>query len=447
MAKMSALCVVLGLGSFALKNTFASPLTWFFVCGGGFATLYFAFGFSLLSEGRESAQKVLMLTPGLFIGGLERMILNLSKSLKSSSLWQPQVLAYDFAPTDASGSDLISAFQSLEIPVQSKVKPPRFSLKTAAQIASTISRDGVTVIHTHDLGALIYGAIAKIFLFNRVKLVHTQHSFVHLNRSWKYRYYERFFTLFANAISVVSEDTGHSYQKLGVPKNKLHLIPNGVDFPSSPDLDRCARIARRPELLQGLSIPLPISTRIDLNSYWIIYLARIHGRKGQDHALKIWNLLPVEARSKCSLIFVGPETESGEWARIQSLIDTSLDSERILMAGPSLHPNEWLKASDLYLSCSEFEGMPLSPIEAIGSGIPAILSKIPGHDFLEPYAKTYSLEEPEMGALLLNHTITRIEEDDQKFRNELWSKTETLRTNFTLATMSKHYAKLYGLKS
>jgi glycosyltransferase involved in cell wall biosynthesis/O-antigen/teichoic acid export membrane protein len=443
MSKMTGLCLGLGLICFAMQPLFSSSMNWFFVCGGSFAVLYLGFGFSLLSEGRSNSPKVLMLTPGLFIGGLERMILNLSKSLKSTSQWQPSVLAYDFAPVQGAGSDLIQAFESFAIPVHSKVKPSRFSIKTAAQIAGMVSREGVTVIHTHDLGALIYGAIAKLFLFSRVKLVHTQHSFVHLNRSWKYRYYERFFTLFANSIAVVSEDTEQSYKLLGVPTNKLHVIPNGVDFPAAPDLDRRIRILSRQELLAKL----PARSRVRLNDYWILYLARIHGRKGQDHAIALWNNLAPEIRQNCSLLLVGPETETGEWARIENLIKNAKDSERIVLAGPTLAPQEWLKAADVYLSCSEFEGMPLSPIEAIGSGIPALLSKIPGHEFLEPFAQSFELEKPLIGAELLTEMIGRISKDDNLYRRELWDRTEALRAGYTLATMSGHYEKLYGPKS
>jgi glycosyltransferase involved in cell wall biosynthesis/O-antigen/teichoic acid export membrane protein len=443
MGKMTLICVGLSVVSFFMKPLFQSELAWFFAAGGIFLVAYLGFGFSLLSEERNQNTKVLMLTPGLFIGGLERMILNLSKSLKSNSLWEPQVLAYDFAPAAGGASDLISAFQSLEIPVHAKIKPPRFSIKTAAHIAGMVSREGVTVIHTHDLGALIYGAIAKCFLFSRVKLVHTQHSFVHLNRSWKYRYYERFFTLFANSIAVVSEDTENSYRKLGVPSGKLHVIPNGVDFPEFPDLDRGLRIQERSSLLKSL----PVHSRVGLNDYWIVYLARIHGRKGQDQAIKLWRELDPALRKNCALLFVGPETEAGEWARIEALIKEAPDSEKMVLAGPSLNPNEWLRVADVYLSSSEFEGMPLSPVEAIGSGIPALLSDIPGHAFLKPYARTYSLLDPKSGASLLAEILAEIFKDDVKLRNETWNRSAPLRANYTLATMSGQYEKLYGPKT
>ncbi|MBC7397843.1 MAG: glycosyltransferase family 4 protein, partial [Bdellovibrionales bacterium] len=376
-----------------------------------------------------------------FIGGLERMILNLSKSLKESSVWQPQVLAYDFAPVAGLGTDLISSFQSFEIPVQSNQKPGRFSWKTVAKIAGHASKSGVTVIHTHDLGALIYGALAKFFLFKRVRLIHTQHSFVHLNRSWKYRYYEKFFTLFADSIAVVSPDTQKSYLQLGVPESKLHVIPNGVDFPSEPDLSRAKRIAKREALTENL----PLAPRLQIHSsdFWILYLARIHGRKGQDHALKLWAEMTPELRKSASLIFVGPETDPGEQARLEQLISETPDSNRIMIAGASQSPHEWIKAADLFLSSSEFEGMPLAPVEALGSGIPAVLSRIPGHEFLENYASLYPLSEPALGAKAVEFAMESTLDDNEAYRLELWEKSKAIRKSFTLSIMSKRYEKLY----
>ena len=439
-AKMAGISLFLGIFCVALKPLFQTELNWFFLCGSGFGVAYLFFGFSLLSEKIVAPSKVLMLTPGLFIGGLERMILNLSKSLKDTTSWQPQVLAYDCGIGEKNSPDLISAFQSLKIPVHTQMKPPRFSLKTAAQIASHVSKEGVRVIHTHDLGALIYGALAKVFLFSRVKLIHTQHSFVHLDRSWKYRYYERFFTLFASSVAVVSQNTGNQYLKLGVAKNKLHHIPNGVDFPDSPDLNRALRIERRKKLIRNMNTPL----NFGLNDIWILYLARVHSRKGQDHALALWNKLKPETRAKCVLIFIGPATEIAEWTRIEKIARVSNDSDRIAMLGPSLVPEDWIRSTDIYWSCSEFEGMPLSPVEAIGSGVPAILSKIPGHDFLTPFADCYSLADPMMGAEFMENMIARIESNDTLYRAELWKKSGPLRSSFTLSMMSGQYKKLYG---
>ncbi len=437
--------VSLGIVCTILRPVFHSEMLWFVVTGVGFSIAYLSFNFPLISDHSSRARKVLLLTPGLFIGGLERMILNLSQSLKQEANWQPQVLAYDFAPTESSGQDLIASFQSLEIPVKSQQKPPRFSIKTVAQIVVHAARDGVTVIHTHDLGALIYGAFAKMFLFSRVRLVHTQHSFVNLNRSWKYRYYERFFTLFADKIAVVSPDTKLSYLNLGIPEKKLRLIANGVLFPAAPILNPGERFEKREELLKAQLKKTRdlVFSQEPVKKFWLLYLARLHPGKGQDHALKLWSGLSPEMRAQSVLIFIGPETETGAKAHLEALAKTVPDRDKVIFAGGSDMPLEWMRVSDVFLSCSEFEGMPLSPVEALGCGVPAILSEIPGHEFLKSHADLYALDRPELGVQAVTRVYNDSKRDEIGFRRKKWTDAQVIRDSFTPGAMAKQYEKLY----
>lgn len=441
LSKMLCIGLVLGAVSWGMRSMFSTPISWFFFCGIGFTFAYLGLALLWVTDQSPRTRKVLMLTPGLFIGGLERMILNLSKGLKQHSVWKPQVFAYDFRVPRVCGTDLLESFAYLGIPVRSTVKPPRFSFRTAIGIARQVSGDSVTVIHTHDLGALIYGILAKFILFRKVRVVHTQHSFVHLNRSWKYRYYEKIFTWFADSVAVVSEDTRRGYIDLGVHEERLHVIANGVDFPEEPDFDRTHRIARRGALIHEHSQVSALSTfRSD---YWILYLARVHGRKGQDHALRLWAELAPRVRAECTLLFVGPESDPGELKRLQIIAENLPDSERVVFAGASQVPHDWIRASDMFLSSSEFEGMPLAPVEAIGSGVPALLSRIAGHEFLSSFADLYPFQQAHLGAESVERAFQRTMEDDAAFRQECWIRTQSIRESFTLRAMSRQYEKLY----
>ena len=442
LTQMAVYCVILAMGALAARPAFSSSLKWFAVMGPLFTIAYFALLFRSKSRAPLQPGKVMMVTPGLLIGGLERMILNLSRSLKQSSAWKPQVLAYDFAPATPAPQNLIASFQSSEIPVWAQGKPPRFSLRTVREMAKWARHEEVSVIHTHDLGALIYGVFTKFFLLARIRLVHTQHSFVHLNRAWKYRYYEKFFSRFADAIAVVSPDTRKSYVELGVSPKKLHLIPNGVEFPSESLSCPEARFRRRSRLIfESRELEEQLGPKI--RDFWIVYLARIHGRKGQDHALKLWNELDASDRSRATLIFVGPETENGALRSLERSIAEAHDRDRIVLAGASQNPQEWLRSADLFLSCSEFEGMPLAPVEAIGSGVPALLSKIAGHEFLSRYAVLYDGSDPAEGARKLESILEQHASDPKAFRDRCWNRAEGLRESFTLVSMSKQYEKLY----
>jgi glycosyltransferase involved in cell wall biosynthesis len=376
---------------------------------------------------------VLMLTQYLLLGGLERMIFNLAASLKSDLGWQPRVFVFDHSKQTDPSTHLGSLFQAESIPVFYYSKSKGFSFKAVLEIVKTLVREDIAVIHSHDLGALIYGAFAKVLSFGTVRLVHTQHSFVHLGRKKRYAFYEKLFARIADEIAVVSPDTRETYLQLGIRDQKIHFVPNGVRF------------APRVNAKQTIRQKLVAETRgPDSQAYWILYMARIHGRKGQDHAMALWSCLHPEFRAKSALLFVGLETEAGQLEKLQNLMRQAPSSERVFYLGPTHYPAEWLQAADVFLSSSEFEGMPLASIEATGSGLPLLLSSIAGHEVLKPQSTQYPLEKPEEGAHALEQIISAIEKDREGYAARVWENSEAIRAKYSVSQMAKTYSKLYS---
>lgn len=343
-----------------------------------------------------------MLTQYLGLGGLERMILNLATSLKSEFQWQPQVFVFDHSKYTDPSANLGSSFEAVGIPVVFFSKGKGFSFQAVLKIARIVLEQDVSVIHSHDLGALIYGACAKVASLGRVRLVHTQHSFVHLARKKRYQLYEKFFTFFADEVTVVSPDTLDTYRKLGLSERRIHFVPNGVRFAVGSGGNRLT-LAQRGEARRAAveslgGQPTVPALQTLLGAHWVLYMARVHGRKGQDHAMKLWSALEPSVRRKATLLFVGLETEPGQLDKLNKAIEAAPDRDRVLYLGPTHQPGLWLQASEVFLSSSEFEGMPLASIEAAGSGLALVLSAIPGHESLKSNSLQYPLEHPEQGA-------------------------------------------------
>lgn len=393
----------------------------------------------------SKAARVLMLTQYLGIGGLERMIFNLSMGLKRQGEWAPSVFVYDDSYRDRMAS-LEDVFTRNDVAVENFRKPPGFSWAAVESIARYAREQNIDAIHSHDLGALIYGALAKLRLWGRVKLIHTQHSFVHLAKNRRYRLYERFFTLFVDRLIVVSGDTRDRYVELGVDPAKIKVIQNGVDFAEEPTLSRSEKLNRRGACIETLTKDLEsakAALSAQQNSQWILYLARVHGGKGQIEALDLWNALPEAVRSRSTLVFVGPETQTGALAALHSKIESSKTRENIVYAGSTQNPRQWLDCADLFLSSSVFEGMPLAPNEAVGSGLPVVLSQIAGHVSLEKFADLYSLENPEQGAKAVASALDALNADYRQASLSLWSRSEPIRTKLSTRAMALEYIGAY----
>lgn len=383
-----------------------------------------------------------MISPFLGIGGLERMILMLGRALKRSARAWPTVLAYD-QTFSSQAESLASHFQADNIAVEVFKKPRRFSLMVVRRITKNVKRNNINILHSHHLGGLIYAFLANWASGNRLKLIHTQHSFIHLAQKQRYTFYEKIFTRFVDRLTVVSEATRQTYVELGCPRERIELVPNGVEFLEGPLRDRAEKLVIRKTLLGSLDPAVTEVLKRHEDDFWIMYLARLHPDKGQPGALQVWRELAPEVRQRSALLFVGPEALPDEAQKLREQFAGLPDTERLHITGQTFDPLAWLQAGDIYLSSSASEGMPLSALEAAGSGLPSVLSQIPGHIFLEPCAALYPLEDPKIGAQMIGATIARLEENSSRYYQELWQNSRWIATEHSPANMAERYAEIY----
>jgi glycosyltransferase involved in cell wall biosynthesis len=210
-----------------------------------------------------------------------------------------------------------------------------------------------------------------------------------------------------------------------------------VRFPSAPARGRAGKLALREKLLDN---------RERQGDVWILYLARFHSVKGQRDAAALWQQLEPGVRNRCSLIFVGPDAEKGEQDEVKRRFEGLPDRERVVFAGASQKPEEWLAAADVFLSCSKFEGMPLGPLEAIGAGLPAVLSAIEGHRFLSEFSWQYDLASPGEGARRIAEVLAEPDFGTAGYYARLWQRAAEIRETYSIESMVRSYGDLYGLQ-
>jgi glycosyltransferase involved in cell wall biosynthesis len=153
-------------------------------------------------------------------------------------------------------------------------------------------------------------------------------------------------------------------------------------------------------------------------------------------------LLPEATRSKACLLFVGPTADEAFDRELKNQAASAPDSNRILFLGATNEPFSWLNVADIYISCSEYEGMPLSCIEAVGSHLPSLLSNIPGHAFLSEYVTLFNLDAPAEGAECLARLIAQSLTSVAPSQDNR-DRVEQLRNTFSFKTMVGKYVELY----
>jgi len=443
----TAISLILAAASLAARP-WLSGLSWLFVCMPTFAILYLSLTirkrFLMLIKSRERPG-VLMMTQFLEMGGLERVIYSLCTSFRESGAVDPFVLSYD---RRENGESLAGEFEQAGVGVIALDKGRGFSLRTVIRVIRTCVREKIGILHTHDLGPLLYAACAKTATLGALKIVHTQHSFVHLSKKRRHRAYERIFTRFADELVTVSLDSKSTYAALGVNPDRIQVVPNGALFTDASTVSESQRVRLRETLVDEiLSQEQSENLKKADKQFWLLYLARIHPQKGQNWAIEAWKQLPDSVRSRAALIFVGQESFPGEISRLQEQARAISSNSTVIFAGMTRRPLDWLRASDALCSLSDFEGMPLSPIEALGSGLPVVLSRIAGHEIFREASDSDILwvDAPVTASsgAALGDFIRKISEETPENKKVRFERAASWRGRFGTDKMSARYQELY----
>jgi glycosyltransferase involved in cell wall biosynthesis len=370
--------------------------------------------------------KVLILTQCFGVGGLEKTLVKLAVGLKQSGRFFPEVHAYDHDPQRNPWAETLDR---AGVRWDAKIKAPGFSWEIVRDLKRRVSQEGVSIIHTHDLNALLYGALAK-WTGGRFKLVHTQHTFLHLV-DFKNKLFERIFPRAADELVCPSESLRATYAAHGFPVSTL--IPNGIEF-STSDLNRQGRAAWLAQGPSGKENSEAFETlRSSADRRWVLVLGRVNPGKGQERFLEVWPRMSESFRRDARVLFVGPPNDPDYLAKLKAMASQLPDAENLLWLHATSRPTEWMAVSDVFVSLSDFEGMPLAPVEAALSGTPLVLSDIPGHRGLHVPATT--LVDAKSGAAVEKAVLAARPASAQEL--------EPARRSYRIETMVESYEKIF----
>ncbi|MFI8003202.1 glycosyltransferase family 4 protein [Streptomyces sp. NPDC086010] len=235
---------------------------------------------------------------------------------------------------------------------------PRLSreVSTAARLIRSCRPD---VIHAHSAKAGLAGRLA---VRGRVPTVFQPHAWsfealdgraAGLAASW-----ERFASRWSDRIVCVSESERRAGERAGIAAH-WSVIHNGIDLghflPAGPEEASAGRAA------------LPLLAGVPADAPLVVCVGRLSRQKGQDVLLRAWrNADTAGAR----LVLVGDGPCAPELRR------TAPDG--VLFAGATPDVRPWIRAADLVVLPSRWEGMALAPLEAMACGTPVLLSDVDG---------------------------------------------------------------------
>jgi glycosyltransferase involved in cell wall biosynthesis len=164
----------------------------------------------------------------------------------------------------------------------------------------------------------------------------------------------------AAAVISVSSPLADAAADLGVPRDRFHVIPNGVDVERFCVRDRGA--ARR-EL--GLAA----------NGRLVVSVAYLKRTKGCDELVSALAALPDDVH----LVLVGEDPGRGTYRRhLQDLIRRLGLADRVTLAGRQPHDRIplYLNAADVSVLASYREGCPNVVLESLACGTPVVATRV-----------------------------------------------------------------------
>jgi len=235
----------------------------------------------------------------------------------------------------------------------------RIDVRTIIEIRRFLKDNTIDILHTHGYKSDIVGVLAV--LSGKTKWVATNHVWHPMNG--KLRLYEGIDALalrFANRVVAVSDEIREDLIRANVPPPNIRVVYNGIDI---------GRFS------QSNSVEALKSTLgVGLQEFVVTMVGRLSPEKGQRLFLEAASRIASGKENvKFLIVGDGPMEEElrGEASRL------NLDG-RVIFTGFRTDIPAIYALSDLVVNMSSIEGLPLTVLEAMASGVPVVAARTGG---------------------------------------------------------------------
>jgi glycosyltransferase involved in cell wall biosynthesis len=322
--------------------------------------------------------------------------------------------------------------RALRIPVHMV----RFGLPRGPRSARTAGRIGITarlarlfrtgsfdIVHLNLATARLHGRLASL-LGHRGTVVSSIRGFE--------ARYERWTNWIDHATVAVSVAVRRYLAGLGIPERKLVTIPNGLD------LEENRRVGEDPTCLHrelGLGAEVPL---VGMVAYY-----RSHDLKG--HRV-FFEAARIVARERPEVRFVSIGSSLSESGFTQAHFEHSVGDlgigDRVFFLGERDDVLAIMSSLTVHALPSLREGCPMVVLEAMGRGVPNVVSRVPGMAELIEHGRSGLLVEPDDPRALATALLFLLR-DAAAAREIGRAGRVRVESHFTAAQMADRYEELF----
>lgn len=371
-----------------------------------------------VGNGGRHRLHLMQITHDLDLGGLQQVVYNLCRSLDRNR-FRVSVLCL------RSRGLFAKDVEDLGIPVYLLDKSSGGADYLAfLKVARLMKGLKVDVVHTHNTQPFVDGTLGALLAGVRT-VIHTDHARQFPDKL-RYMLAERLMASLAYRVVGCSEHTSNQlirYEK--IPRSKVLTIPNGIDG-SRFETDLDVREARR-----ALGVPEGVGPVIGL-------AVRLSDQKGISYLL---NAIPRVLTEYPGIVLL----IAGDGERRHDLEKEANHlgiDQHVMFCGPRKDIPTFLRALDLYVLPSIWEGLPMVILEAMAAGCPVIATDVGGNATAIVDGVTGRLVEPRDPVALAGAIVDLLNSPERMLSYAQKAKQRFLE-EFTAETMARRYETLY----
>lgn len=303
---------------------------------------------------------------------------------------------------------------------------PGFDRRCVKRLRAFLRRERVAVVHAHQYGPLLYSAAARLPR-RRPAILFTEHGRDYPDyRRWKRVWANRVLLSRRDRFVAVGEQVKRALVDYeGMAANHVEVIYNGRDL-SAYDPEKPQRETVRQEL--GLTD----------DAFVVMQVARLNRLKDHPTALRAIRRL-ADTRPHVRLVLVG---DGENRAQIEQLVTELRLEENVLLLGSRSDVPRLLQAADAFLLSSITEGIPLTLIEAMATGVPCVGTVVGGMTEVIT-AKETGLLAPARDDAELARQLQRLVDYPQLRQQLAVAARNRVLDRFDAANMHERYRVLY----
>ena len=289
----------------------------------------------------------------MHMGGIETMIDDFARSLRPAG-FDVGVAVF------RGGGQLAAELAGSGIPINDLRKREGLDFGLAIRLRRLLRASSTSVIHSHNYSAWLYSVVASLGLVG-IRRIHTEHSRVQpLARR---RAMERWLARHTHAVVGVSGDVATSLvADVGIEPSRVCFIANGINL---------SRYRPDPSLRASLRSELRIAQSTLV--YGIV--ARLVPVKAHADLIDAFHIVH-QAQADTQLLIAGNgacrEALHGQVASLGL-------TQSVIFLGEVRDTERVLNAMDVYVLSSTDEGMNLTLLEAMATGLPVIATGVGGN--------------------------------------------------------------------